>query len=427
MSRSTAALRSETGLLASSAAAVLDRRTIRLRDGRSFLSPTGRLLRFAAPPAGIARQLVEAGAAHPTPAPRPADDVTVVVPVRDRPRELARCLAALGDVDTLVVDDGSHDQEAVARVCARYGARVVRRDNGGPAAARNTALPLLSKEIVAFLDSDCVPPTGWLQQLRGHLDDPRVAAVAPRVTGGLRSPLDLGGEPGVVRPGNPVAYVPTAALLVRREALTPFDETLRFGEDVDLVWRMVEAGWLVRYDPRVVVHHEEPSRVGDRLVRRFRYGTSAAPLSERHPGAVTHLVAPPWPTAAVLALMAGRPIAALAAAAVTGQRLERHLHDPAASARVTGRAVSGTAQGLGRALSLLGPVAWLAGCRRPQLLALMALPLVVEQLERRPEAPALRYVGEGLLEQAAYGAGVVAGCVLHRTVRPLLPRVRGTG
>jgi mycofactocin system glycosyltransferase len=402
----------------------LDARTIALRDGRSFLSPTGRLLRFAQPPAGVPHALVAAGAAHPLPDPHPAADVTVVIPVKDRARELDRCLTALAHDDVVVVDDGSTDAGAVAEVCARHGATLVRRENGGPAAARNTALPKLRKEFVAFLDSDCVPPPGWLEQLRGHLVDPALGAVAPRVTGGLRSPLDLGPRPGLVRPGNPVAYVPTAALLVRVEALTPFDEGLRFGEDVDLVWRMVEGGWQVRYDPRVVVHHEEPGRLRERLARRFRYGTSAGPLSQRHPGAVTHLVAPPWPTTAVVALLMGKPVPAVVAAGVTVQRVQQHLRDPVASARVTGRAVSGTAQGLGRALSLLGPLAWVAGWRRPQLLALLAFPLVVEQLERRPEASPFRYVGEGLLEQAAYGAGVVVGCVQARTAQPLLPRVR---
>lgn len=405
----------------------LDRLTLRLSDGRSFLSPTGRLLRFAAPPAGLPPQLVAAGAAHPLPEPVAAGDVTVVVPVRDRLAELGACLAALQGYDVLVVDDGSTDPMAVEAVATAHGAQVVHRPNGGPAAARNTALPLLRRDFVAFVDSDCTPPAGWLEGLRGHFADPSVGAVAPRVTGGLRSPLDLGPHPALVQRGGPVAYVPTAALVVRRSALLPFDEQLRYGEDVDLVWRMLAAGWAVRYDPRVVVPHAEPARLVERLRRRYRYGTSAAPLSRRHPGAVTHLVLPPWPSAAAGSLLLGRPLTATACAAVTAARLQRHLHDGPATARVTGRAVAGTVLGAGRALGMAGPVAWAAGWRRPQLLALLALPLVVEQLERRPEAPPLRYVAEGLLEQAAYGTGVVAGCVRERTAGPLRPRLRAGG
>lgn len=416
---------------------VLDPRTLRLPGDRAVLSPTGRLLRLAdgalaralagepAPAVrALADVLVDAGAAHPLPEPHPADDVTVVVPVKDRPTALARCLAALAGADVLVVDDGSVDAVAVAQVCRAYGARLVRRDNGGPAAARNTALPLLDKGFVAFLDSDCVPPPGWLEALRGHLEDERVAAVAPRVSGAGRSPLDQGPHPGLVRPGSPVGYVPTAALLVRRSALTPFDEALRYGEDVDLVWRTVAAGWQVRYDPRVVVAHEEPARLVDRLVRRYRYGTSAAPLSDRHPGAVTHLVVPPWPTAAVALLLARRPVLALAVAGVTAARLQRHLGDPATTARVTARSVAGTAEGLGRALSLAGPPAWAAAARRPRVALLLALPFVTEWWRRRPAVGPLRYTAIALGDQAAYGAGVVAGCARHRTWRPLRPRTR---
>ena len=77
-----------------------------------------------------------------------------------------------------------------------------------------------------------------------------------------------------MRPGSPVAYVPTAALVVRRELAT-FDPDLRYGEDVDLVWRLVAAGHEVRYEPRVEVRHREPTGWTAALRRRHRYGTAA--------------------------------------------------------------------------------------------------------------------------------------------------------
>jgi len=415
---------------------VLDPRTRRL-GARQLLSPTGRLLTLAPGAEGalqhlaegradareerLGQTLLDAGAAHPRPEPRPADDVTVVIPVRDRVRELEVCLAALKGHDVIVVDDGStEDVESVAR---RHRATYVRRTNGGPAAARNTALPSLHSDFVAFLDSDCLAPRGWLEALRGHFEDPRVVAVAPRVVGGVRSPLDLGSRPAQVGPGGPVAYVPTAALLVRRSALSPFDERLRFGEDVDLVWRLVAAGGVVRYDPSVVVEHREPTGVG-RLLRRFRYGTSAAPLAQRHPGKLTHLVLPPWPTAVVALLLLRRPKAALAVAAVATARLDRQLHHPQTSARCMAQATGGTAVGLGRALALLGPLGWAAATKDRRAALLLALPVVQEWVQRRPDEQARRFAVRVLLDEAAYGAGVLAGCVRHRTAAPLVPRTR---
>jgi mycofactocin system glycosyltransferase len=353
---------------------------------------------------------------------QPADDVTVVIPVKDRVARLEVCLAALSGYDVLVVDDGS--TEDVAAVCARHGARYVRRENGGPAAARNTAIPLLDKDFVAFLDSDCLPPAGWLEALRGHFEDPAVVAVGPRVSGGPRSPLDLGPHPARVRPGAPVSYLPTAALVVRRTALQPFDEDLRYGEDVDLVWRLVEAGGVVRYDPEVVVEHAEPSSLAARLVRRFRYGTSAAPLAERHPGAVTHLVLPRWPAAVVALLLARRPVLAGAVAAAAVARLDGELQDLPASARCVGASVAGTAVGLGRALALLGPLGWAIASKDRRAAALLVLPLVQEWRERRPREDLLEFGARVLLDQSAYGAGVVAGCLTHRTIAPLVPRTR---
>ncbi len=410
----------------------LDRR-LRIR-GDLLLTPTGRLLRLG--PAGrlalvdaqrgrgsraFARRLVDAGAGHPLPPEHPVADVLVVVPVRDRPDALDRCLASLGEVRVLVVDDGSHRPETVREVCLQHGATYVHRSNGGPAAARNTALEHAAAEVIAFVDSDVVLPAGALAALRGHLADPEVVAVAPRVVGGPRSPLDLGPWPASVRAGTAVAYVPTACLMVRRATLTAFDEALRYGEDVDLVWRLVDAGGTVRYDPSVVAEHTEPVRRRDRLVRRYRYGTSAAPLSQRHPGRLAHLVLPPWPTAVLALLLARRPLVAAAVAATMTVRLDRQVHDRSASARLVLGSVVSTGLGVGRVLALLGPLGWwVARDRRGA--ALLLAPYLLEWGQRRPDLDPVRYVATALLDQAAYGAGVVSGCASARTIDPLRPQ-----
>jgi len=299
-------------------------------------------------------RLVAAGLAHPHPAPAPAD-VTIVIPVRDRPAALARCLATTHGAHVIVVDDGS-------RIPVPGALR--RHTPGGPAAARNAALPRVTTELVAFLDSDCLPPPRWVERLAGHFADPAVAAVAPRVAG----LLDLGPHPAEVGPGRRVAYVPSAALVVRRSALVPFDEGLRHGEDVDLIWRLIDAGHRVRYDPRVVVRHHD----GHRLTKRFAYGTSAAPLAERHPTRLAPAVLRPLPTATLALLLARRP----------------------------------------------GPAAALA--------ALQAALLVREGVPAR-DAPALTLralAATAHVPHPAYLAGVAYGAAKHRTAIPLRPRLR---
>ncbi|RJQ86618.1 mycofactocin biosynthesis glycosyltransferase MftF [Amycolatopsis panacis] len=405
----------------------------------------------ASPAAGVlARQLTDAGLAHPVP-PEPGEpDVTVVIPVHDRAVLLERCLAALdGRHPVLVVDDASADAAEVAAVAAKYGAKLVRRDvNGGPGAARNSALEHVGTELVAFLDSDCVPTEDWTGRLAAHFADPMVAAVAPRVRAlaegtwagrytRAASSLDLGDRPARVLPGGRTSYVPTAALVARVCALRSvgaFDERLRVGEDVDLVWRLHAAGHRIRYAPDIHVDHHEPATWRALLGRRARYGTSAAPLSVRHPKSLAPLGLHPWPTLTVAALLARRPLlAALAfggAASSTARLLKAHDVPTRDVARTTATAVEQTWLGCGRygtqyAAPLLAALMIPGGRRkwgrRAALASLLLGPPLTAWVKTRPALDPIRYTAAAVADDLAYGAGVWSGCLTHRTATPLRP------
>jgi mycofactocin system glycosyltransferase len=411
------------------------------------------------PAAGIlARRLTDAGLAHPCPPTLGAGaaDVTIVVPVRDRAALLDRCLAALdGAYPVVVVDDGSRAPAAVAAVAATHGATLVRRSaNGGPAAARNTGLDHVTTELVAFVDSDCVPSPNWIDRLAGHFADPLVAAVAPRVTAlagtsvtgryaRAAAGLDLGRRPARVAPNTRVSYVPTAALIARRRALTAvarpngaFDPAMPVGEDVDLVWRLHAGGWRVRYDPTVRVSHHEPTTWPALLGRRLRYGTSAAPLAQRHPRNIPPLVVDPWSAVTVAALLIRRPVGAVAAFTVSVLSMDRRLreHDlPTADAwRISTVTAAKTWLGAGRyttqyaaplLLALMLPGGRGRWGRRAALASLLVGPPLAAWASRRPALDPVRFAAAAIADDMAYGAGVWAGCLRHRTTAPLRPVV----
>ena len=396
----------------------------------------------------------ESGAGGRPPGPA-LPDVTVVIPARDRLAHLDRCLTALGRTyPVVVVDDGSRQADEMAGLCRQHGATLIRRSSsGGPGPARNDGLARVSTPLVAFLDSDCEAGPEWITSLAAHFADPLVAAVAPRVrpiTGpgsagrylGARAPLDMGPQEGRVLPLTRLSYVPTAALLVRRAALGagPFDADLRYGEDVDLVWRLAEAGWRVRYDPAASISHAEPATWGRVLGRRFRYGNSAAPLARRHPGKVPPLVLQAWPALAVAALLARRPAAALAAyGAGTGQlvRLLRGWDVPPKGVlRPMADSVLQTWLGAGRwtiqyalpaaAATLARPGGRTARTRLGRRLAvasLLAGPPLAEWRRIRPPLNAAAFSLGYLADEAAYGAGVYRGALTERLLSPLLPAV----
>ncbi len=398
-------------------------------------------------------RLVEAGMAHPRPLPDRAEAtraVTVVVPVHNRSAALERCLGSIGsDVPTVVVDDGSDDPDAVARICERHRVRLIRRAvNGGPAMARNQAIAEVDTELVAFVDSDCRVTDGWLSGLVWQFDDPAVAAVAPRVRpdrsgrGSNRptlngfadghSALDMGDAPSEVAPDRAVRYVPAAALVARRRALIGgFDPDLRVGEDVDLVWRLHDEGWRVRYEPSVTVFHHEPSSWPQLLGRRFRYGTSAGPLAKRHPGRLVPLELRPWPTAAAVAWLTGRRRTGLAtvaaSAAVLARQVRHHGIPPSLTLRWSAEAAGWTGVGLGHAATMLaGPFLVVAALRgkRSVVAFLVLAPPAVEWWRRRPDVGPLRWSLASVADDVAYGAGVWTGCIRARTFGPLLPALR---
>lgn len=406
----------------------------------------------------LARTLVDSGAAHPEyepPAAVPVPSaVTVVVPVKDRTGGLARLLAALpaGFGELIVVDDGSADAAAVAAVAAEHDARVLRHPSArGPAAARNTGLAAATTPLVAFLDSDVVPEPGWLPPLLAAFADPAVALAAPRIVAlepiagwlgryeAVRSSLDLGPDPALIVPRTRVAYVPSAALLVRATAVgAGFDEAMHVAEDVDLVLRLHAAGWRLRYVPSARVAHDHRTTVSAWWRRKAFYGTGAAPLALRHTGAVPPMVLSPWAATVGAALLVARPWAAavaLATSAVAGERLARRLdrleHPRAVAARLIGLgalgAVAQTADAVSRHYWPLAAVAALGSRRaRRRVLVVVLANATVDWLRNRRRDPRVRpglpqHVAARMLDDIGYGAGLWWGALRHRTLAPLRP------
>jgi len=348
-------------------------------------------------------RLCDAGAIHPV-RPTPATqwtlaDVTVVTPQLD---------GAVNDDGRLTVDDGSTPPLA--------GAAFRLATNRGPAAARNAGRRLVDTPLIAFVDADVLmPDPDWLSALLWHFADPQVALVAPRVRGESGSPLDLGAEPARIRAGTRVSYVPGAAVVVRVDAFDEiggFDERLRFGEDVDFVWRLDDAGWRCRYDPDVAVWHEPRTSWRERLRQHAGYGTSAAPLALRHPGALSPLHVNGWTAATWALTLLGQWIPALALGVGSSAALVRKLPDVPPQAAmwlaVRGHLLAGlqVASGVRRVwwpVLLLGSV-FSRRCRWWLLIA------VAGGLRAAPT-------------DVAYGWGVWSGMRRSRTWTPLVPRL----
>jgi mycofactocin system glycosyltransferase len=250
------------------------------------------------------------------------------------------------------------------------------------------------------------------------------------------SALDMGSSPAPVRPMSGVSYVPSAALLVRREAFgAGFDESMRVAEDVDLVWRLAGAGWRVRYEPAAAVAHDHPARTDDWLRRRAFYGTGAALLAARHGGAVAPVVLSPESALAwTLVIGGGRrsTAAAVGVLAVSTVRLARRLARPgeplpmAFAAALVARGTGASARTLARSVTRHHwPAALVAALlsRRARRWALgaAAADAVLAWWPQRARVGPVRFAAARRLEDLAYGAGLWWGAARARDARALLP------
>jgi O-antigen biosynthesis protein len=237
-------------------------------------------------------------------APASVGGLSVVVPTRDRPALLGRCLEtiarSLRPGDELIVADASSSCDVSATVGARAG-RLVRCPHPGASFQRNTGAAQARNDIVAFVDDDVRVSQGWAEAVvRTFAEHPQVAFL----TGRLEAPPEQAGygravsvterqEPTPLTTATTGTLGHSANMAVRRtvfERVGGFDERLgpgspfRAAEDTDLIDRLLAAGHEGRYEPSALGWHEQwrsrPQLVklewsygigmGARLARLFR-------------------------------------------------------------------------------------------------------------------------------------------------------------
>lgn len=391
----------------------------------------------------LTSRLLATGAVHPQLSKQiPTSDITIVIPAYaqhigdiERINEL---IASLSAFTVIVVDDCSPHPISASP------AHVIRHDtNKGPAASRNTGLSQATTPFVAFIDSDAHAKASDICSLASALSDESVAFVAPRVRTlntdngiteyeSLHSPLDLGPDAAVVRPLSRVSYVPATVLVAHVERLrhlNGFDEQLRLGEDVDLVWRAAESGSLVRYFPSVECEHDARASWRGFVKQRFSYGKSAASLDQRHPFAASPLRANLIMLILAVAVLSGYLY--LAAALIPA--VFTYFIVTLRSTRLSVRArIEITRIGCWSTLRLLAlavrrawwPIFIIASFFSVRATAMYTFavftPLMFGILREKPRAIA-SYVGLRLLDDLSYGVGVWVGVILQRSPRCLLP------
>ena len=228
-----------------------------------------------------------------------------IIPVFNRPDEVDELLESLTkqsvkDFEVLVVEDGS--SVTCEEVCRKYEERLdlhyFKKPNSGPGQSRNYGAERAKGEYLIILDSDVVVPEGYLDAVKKELESapteafggpdaahdsftPTQKAISYSMTsffttGGIR-----GGKKGLDK-----FYPRSFNMGVRRDVYLKLGgfSKMRFGEDIDFSYRIVEAGYRPRLFPDAWVWHKRRTDFKKFFRQVYNSGIARINLEKRHPG-----------------------------------------------------------------------------------------------------------------------------------------------
>ena len=404
----------------------------------------------------LVTRLIDAGALHPLPSSEgnapTLSDISIVIPLFARSEnDIVRVQNLISEFSAfpqvVVVDDAS---PISFPEMPNTNVTVHRQEvNNGPGAARNAGLTYVSTSHVVFIDADVQCTHDDVCELAKWWNLPQLAVLAPRAKSlnwfhngaviaayeEVRSPLDMGALPARVRAGTRVSYVPSALLLcdvAALRAVNGFDESMRTGEDVDLIWRLDAAGYSCRYEPSIEVHHLPRTTTQQLVQQRMGYGESAALLAKKHRGALAPLRVSGWSTGVWASIALGFPVIGGVVAAGTAVALHRKLRFlPDAENESARLATLGHLHAGKQIANAVTRVWWpialllaLVSRRARWALCLAAfVPALSDWWTTRPHLDPVRYTLLRWVDDMSYGFGVWKGVVREGNYDPLVPEL----
>lgn len=250
-----------------------------------------------------------------------------IVPVFNRPDEVGELLESLcsqtvKDFEVIIVEDGS--QKTCKDVCDKYAGildlHYYYKENSGPGQSRNYGAERAKGEWLIVLDSDVVLPTDYLT----HVDDslrPELSAwggpdaahdsftdTQKAISYSMTSFFTTGGIRGGKKKLD--KFFPRSFNMgIRRDVYLQLGgfSKMRFGEDIDFSYRIVEAGYQTALLPDAWVWHKRRTDFRKFFRQVYNSGIARINLSKRHPGTLklVHLLPTVFTVGVILLVLIG--------------------------------------------------------------------------------------------------------------------------
>ena len=237
---------------------------------------------------------------------------SIIVPVYNRPDEVNELLDSLTrqtftDFEVIIVEDGStlDCHSVAASYLGRLPLHYYEKPNSGPGQSRNYGAEHARGDFLIVLDSDVVLPEGYLAATDSELQaSPCVAWGGPDAahesftpvqkaisysmtsffaTGGIRG---SSARTGTAKPALDKFFPRSFNMGIRRDVYLQLGgfSKMRFGEDIDFSYRIVEAGYQPRLFPSAWVWHKRRTDFRKFFRQVYNSGIARINLEKRHPG-----------------------------------------------------------------------------------------------------------------------------------------------
>ncbi len=229
---------------------------------------------------------------------------SIIVPVYNRPNEVdellqSLCQQTVKDFEVLIIEDGSI--KTCKDVCDKYANILVlhyhAKENSGPGQSRNYGAERAKGEYVIILDSDVVLPATYIEAIDKSLTTDIIAFGGPDAAHPSFTPIQKAISysmtsfftTGGIRGGKAKLdkfYPRSFNMGIRRDVYLQLGgfTKMRFGEDIDFSYRIVEAGYRPQLFPEAWVWHKRRTDFHKFFRQVYNSGIARINLEKRHPG-----------------------------------------------------------------------------------------------------------------------------------------------
>jgi len=229
---------------------------------------------------------------------------SIIIPVFNRPKELDDLLQSIVkqqcevEFETLVIEDGSDlkSDSLVEEYKTFLDIKYFYKENSGPGDSRNYGMNKARSEYFIILDSDCILPDNYLQEVYAILEKnytdayggadaahPSFSSIQKAINYSMTSFLTTGGLRGNEKQRNKFQLRSFNMGISKKAFLkTGGFAKQRIGEDIDLTFKLWENGFQTQFIPNAFVFHKRRTNWTQFYTQTFRFGAARPILNLMH-------------------------------------------------------------------------------------------------------------------------------------------------